>query len=393
MNRMISTLLFILVTSIGYAQCEFIDMSVSSSSETQVQLYTPSPFFVPDPQSNMHFWDIQDTEGNIIVQETTGSTGNFFLFEHNVPISDTMLACLTISNELAGPGITCSICDTLVWGGPIIEWAFLSGSNTGTVNATQAPLPNYFLLGQSAPCPPRVINFQNFSWGSEEILWTFPGGDPSSSTSNNQLVTYNSPGDYSFTIEVFNSFGSNSFTSTDEITVFPNPTADFDFTESGLTVLFENLSEAELNPGQTIDYLWDFGDGNTSTEENPSHTYATDGEYEVSLSVSNQCGMAEFSENIFIGPTGLQESDAFRVFEVLPNPNNGQFEFMVEGLTEAEVQYWLTDITGRTVMMRSETVSNGALRTAVDISHLSSGVFFLHVQAGRSKSSIKVVVE
>ena len=391
-NLLSSFCLIALVISLN-AQCEFIDISVSSSSETQVQLYTPSPFFVPNAQSNMHFWDIRDMAGNVIVQETTNNAGNLFLFNHSVPTSDSILACLSITNELAGPGISCEICDTLVWGGPIIEWAFLSGSNSGTVNATQAPLPNYFLVGQSAPCPPRVINFQNFSWGSEEVLWTFPGGDPASSTSNTQLVTYNSPGDYSFTIEVFNSFGSNAFTSANEITIFPNPTADFNFTQSGLTVVFENLSEAQLNPGQSIVYLWDFGDGNTSTEENPTYTYMSDGDFVVTLSVTNQCGTAVFNTDLSVGVSGLSENDAFTVFEVLPNPSQGQFDFIVEGSSENEITLWLTDISGKTVLSRNEALNSGRLRTSIDISHLSAGVFVLHVQAGKSERSIKVLIE
>jgi hypothetical protein len=357
-----------------------------------VQLYTPSPFFVPNPDSNVHFWDISDTDGNIIIQETTDSDGNFFSFEHTVPTTDTIIACLTISNEVAGPGINCTVCDALVWGGSIIEWEILN-QNTGTFEATQAPIPNYFLVGQSAPCPPRVINFQNFTWGSDEILWTFPGGDPASSSSNNQLVTYNSPGDYSFTIEVFNNAGSNSFTSTDEITVFPNPIADFDFTPSGLTVVFENLSEAELNPGQAIDYFWDFGDANTSIEENPTHTYAQDGTYEVTLSISNQCGTNEVTFEVSIGTTGVQDIDGLSAIKVLPNPNKGQFEIQIESQINQKVELRLVNVMGQTIMRQIEFISIGNNRVGINMESLSSGIYLLELNSEKNTRSIRVMVE
>lgn len=48
---------------------------------------------------------------------------------------------------------------------------------------------------------------------------------------------------------------------------------------------FSDLS-AEYDAGNTVAYLWDFGDGNTSTETNPSHTYATEGAYDVTQTIT-----------------------------------------------------------------------------------------------------------
>jgi len=62
-------------------------------------------------------------------------------------------------------------------------------------------------------------------------------------------------------------------------------TADFTYLANGLTVNFTDVSTAD---GTTITgWLWDFGDGNTSTQQNPTHTYATDGFYTVTLTVSD----------------------------------------------------------------------------------------------------------
>ncbi|MDF1499636.1 MAG: M4 family metallopeptidase [Anaerolineales bacterium] len=66
------------------------------------------------------------------------------------------------------------------------------------------------------------------------------------------------------------------------------PTADFTFTTSGLTVDFTDQSTD--TDGSIVAWDWDFGDGNTSTEQNPSHTYASSGTYAVILVVSDDAG-------------------------------------------------------------------------------------------------------
>jgi hypothetical protein len=67
------------------------------------------------------------------------------------------------------------------------------------------------------------------------------------------------------------------------------PTADFDYTASGLTVSFHDESTTE--DGYKPSSLWTFGDGQTSEDENPQHTYASPGTYTVKLVVTDQQGL------------------------------------------------------------------------------------------------------
>lgn len=87
----------------------------------------------------------------------------------------------------------------------------------------------------------------------------------------------------------------------DALTPNCNPVADFESTSQcaeTCVVNFTNRSE------QAESFNWNFGDGNSSTEENPSHTYDKPGEYEVSLLV--KCGIAEdsISAVLELEPTG-----------------------------------------------------------------------------------------
>jgi len=72
------------------------------------------------------------------------------------------------------------------------------------------------------------------------------------------------------------------------------PAAGFASTTDGNMVSFTNVST------NADSYMWDFGDGNTSTEENPTHTFTDDGSYNVILTASNADGSSTASETIII---------------------------------------------------------------------------------------------
>ncbi|MBW7988499.1 MAG: PKD domain-containing protein [Planctomycetes bacterium] len=70
------------------------------------------------------------------------------------------------------------------------------------------------------------------------------------------------------------------------------PNAGFSFTTSGLTASFTDQSTD--SDGSIVDWYWDFGDGKTSTLQNPSHTYATSGTYTVTLTVTDNDDATDF---------------------------------------------------------------------------------------------------
>ncbi len=79
------------------------------------------------------------------------------------------------------------------------------------------------------------------------------------------------------------------------IVVQTAPTANFSYSNvDPFTYQFTNLSE-----NGTI-YTWDFGDDEGSNEQNPSHVFTEDGEYTVTLTVTNECGSVSFFQTIFI---------------------------------------------------------------------------------------------
>ena len=118
--------------------------------------------------------------------------------------------------------------------------------------------------------------------------WTGPGGF----TSNQQNptrpnCTLNMAGQYTCTITVGNQ--SNSAT-TEAVVIYPQPTANFNYTSvcRGTPTQFTSTSTTNPSGQQIQSYQWNFGDGQTGSGQNVTHTYANAGNYSVTLTVS--CG-------------------------------------------------------------------------------------------------------
>ena len=157
-----------------------------------------------------------------------------------------------------------------------------------------------FSVNISSGCSPIVVEFTDQSTGSI-VSWCWDLGNGVTSTYQNTQALYIAPGTYNVTLTVYDNTDctGNSDSYSLAITVFKNPAAGFS-TSSGntgcspLTVDFLDVSvEGDANITQ---WLWDFGDGNTSTQQEPSNTYYTAETYTVSLNVidANGCESTYF---------------------------------------------------------------------------------------------------
>jgi len=136
---------------------------------------------------------------------------------------------------------------------------------------------------------PLSVQFTDMSGGVvSDWLWEF--GDDSTSTEQNPQHIYAEPGTYTVRLTVSSASGSSTKERTEYITAAtPPPEADFSAEPTGglspLEVHFTNLSSGYIDS-----YIWVFGDGATSTETNPVHTYQNEGVFSVSLSAAGPGG-------------------------------------------------------------------------------------------------------
>jgi PKD repeat protein len=134
-----------------------------------------------------------------------------------------------------------------------------------------------------------TVTFTDTSTGSPSS-WTWDFGDATSATGQGpQTHQYNVQGNYLVTLTAANANGTNTSAPT-TITVGPAQSVDFDGAPqlSGPAPLTVNFTD--LSTGNPTAWAWTFGDGQTSTLQNPPHTYQNPGNYTVSLTVSFATG-------------------------------------------------------------------------------------------------------
>lgn len=139
------------------------------------------------------------------------------------------------------------------------------------------------------------ISLQNESTFASSFNWDF--GDGTSSTIENPKHSYNQAGLYTITLSATGEGGTSS-TSKDIVIDYPEPIANFsiDITnpQPNEEINFINSSEFASS------FSWDFGDGSTSNEENPKHSFSELGDYIVMLSASGDGGTNSVSKTINI---------------------------------------------------------------------------------------------
>ncbi len=166
-----------------------------------------------------------------------------------------------------------------------------SDSVINTITIATAPTAN-FSADDSAKCiAPLTVNFSNQTTGAvSEFLWNF--GDGSTSSSINPSHTYTQQGNFTVSLTATNSNGCQAvFQKYRYINIQPiKVTALKNLPDSGCVPVSVNPSVQLNEKTKIVKYMWDFGDGNTSTDSMPKHTYTKDGFFNVKVSVTNEDG-------------------------------------------------------------------------------------------------------
>lgn len=122
---------------------------------------------------------------------------------------------------------------------------------------------------------------------------------------------------------------------------FTEPFANFSYTENIFEVTFVNESSHDF------EWSWDFGGGNTSTDENPTFDFGQNGDFPVTLTVSN-CGQSHDTTIWVSLNTADIDDDTFK-FEMYPNPSYG----LVTINTNSNFEYQVYNLEGKVVIQNS----------------------------------------
>ena len=145
---------------------------------------------------------------------------------------------------------------------------------------------------------PLTVSFTDQSTGSP-ASWRWVFGDGTNSTEKNPVHTYNKTGLFSVTLTASNANGSNALTKTSYIAasgISNSPVTDFSASPISGTVPL-TVGFTDRSTGSPISWTWNFGDGNTSKDQNPVHTFNKSGIYSVSLTGINANGSNTLSRS------------------------------------------------------------------------------------------------
>jgi PKD repeat protein len=173
-----------------------------------------------------------------------------------------------------------------------------SSENNVTFNLTSITPGISFTANVTSGSVPLTVNLTDLS-SHYPTVWEWDFGDGNTSTDQSPIHTYYGPGNYNVSLNASNLGGYNISIQTAYITATSVPVASFSSNvTSGAAPL--SVSFTDLSTNEPTSWLWNFGDGNTSTEQTPNHTYIAAGTYTVSLNATNAAGSDTTSEANYI---------------------------------------------------------------------------------------------
>ena len=245
-----------------------------------------------------------------------------------------------------------------------------------TIVVTDVPLPVVDLGSDTSVCSGDSIlldasaGFQNYSWSS--------GG-------NGIFEWASAGGFYSVTVTDGNQCEGADTVFVEEI--FP-PVASFSWTANGLAVDFTNTTIGGVS------YFWNFGDGAVDLTSDPSHTFANNGSYSVTLVADNGC----FTDTAVIQITvdngiGVEEWSFDDHLKVYPNPSPGIWTVELSGMSGEQVDIHLYEITGRKIYSQTLGRIHGTSAQIINPGELSNGVYLMELSTDRERVTRRIVID
>ncbi|MCB9234253.1 MAG: PKD domain-containing protein [Bacteroidia bacterium] len=290
-------------------------------------------------------------EGDSVLITLTGSVGTLS-WEHSTNNSNWSPVASGITSFYYQPGspnswlraILGSSCgnDTT----NVLHFVLVSANQGGTISAS----PDTICAGESATI--SISNSMgNIGWeiSANGTAWSPIGGvGPSINTGPLTQTTW-------YRARLTNSICPTAFSGVVKVTVLPQAIASFSSSSNALSVIF-NDNSVNANTWQ-----WDFGDGNTSTTQNPTHNYSAGGTYTVVLIVSNN-GYCPDTTSQTISLTGIGVDDPLATgIRIYPNPFTQTVQVNLELRSGGMLKIEVVDLMGRILVNAFEgEVPSGA---------------------------------
>jgi gliding motility-associated-like protein len=159
-----------------------------------------------------------------------------------------------------------------------------------TVYVRSAPPIDFTATNTVACKPPLNVTFQDAS-ATPQTKWEWDFGDGSTGTGSPTSHLYNAAGTFNVTATFTDATGCQAKITKPSVVTIESPTVKNNSVPAGGCVPYTyNPTATVTSPDGIASYLWDFGDGTTSTQANPSHIYNNTGKYDIKLTITTNGG-------------------------------------------------------------------------------------------------------
>jgi len=249
-------------------------------------------------------------------------------------------------------------------------------SNNVNVIVSATPPPSMNVVGDTLLCDGETVEIcsspaDSYQWSNGETT---------------QCIIVGAAGTYNVNVTNANQCDGVGQSADVTITVNPAPTAGYTFSGNFPTINFNNTST-----GATT-WAWDFGDGNSSAQQNPVHFYQSSGAYTVCLVAENANGCTDTSCTTLNLTVGI-ESPSFRNILVQPNPSSETASILFNLEHNAQVTLSILDVAGKVVNEQHAELSTGQNQMNVDVSTLPAGIYLARLATEQGVSTLRLVVK
>lgn len=309
--------------------------------------------------------------------------------------------CFSIADSTNLPYCYSWTCDTI-----LITNAITPSTSPCQANFTKLKGPN------------GSVSFTSTSTGvgtGTSFLWKFGPGLGTAFNNTTPTFTYGTNGAKWICLTITNTVTGCTNTKCDSVFITNasgtspcSPTVVFGMVKDSLQTL--NWYAIPNYPNNVTGATWNWGDGSSSTNLYPSHTYSAAGLYSICVTVSVSCGTVTaqycYVANIFKSiqdnsmltvnvrqsiPTGIQHQTAeIKELRVFPNPGKGEFTLLLAGSDRENIELTVYNLLGEKVFAKQYAKQD---QLNLDLNHLSSGQYYVQASSQSGNYYKKIVIQ
>ena len=154
-----------------------------------------------------------------------------------------------------------------------------------------------------------------------------------------------------------------------------------DYTYEASEGNYRNIDFTDVSTNYPTAWAWDFGDGNSSNDQNPNHEYSQDGIYDVSLTVTNEQGTYTETKSVNVGNVSIDPNNDQDDLILYPNPVSDVLTIeLKDDISGEDLLFEIFDSEGKVLINKKVMALNSSF--TLNIKSLSAGIYSLRIIRG-----------